>query len=311
MKSFKKKSTTDTDKKEVFTGEITGIRFRNSDNWSVFSLSGHHESFTGVLAEMCDVGTSVTCTGVREISKYGPQIRAESVIPEAPDVATEAGVVKLLQRLPGIGPKKAMQAVQKHGHVEAWRLALSDPEEIGVAQDKVEYAIEIANSLVESYDATVYLLGIGLTDHQANLIYQRYGASTVATVSENPYLLTEIDGFGFLTVDKIALKAGICIDNQARIQACVLYVIGDSATNGGNIWFNGWSLAETVLETLSAAVLKAEVPIANSPDIKAVRQQVYNLAAEGKIVIKTGRVYGKELLNAEKKIVEFLRGVAA
>jgi exodeoxyribonuclease V alpha subunit len=255
---------------------------------------------------MVEVGSEVTVTGVYESSKFGRQLKCESIVPAAPDVSTEAGVIKLLQRLPGIGPKKAMQAVREYGHFEAWRLAQVDPEEIGVKPELADEAMEIAGSLLESYEATVYLLGIGLTDYQASLIYRQYGRETIRVVSENPYQMTEIGGMGFLRVDLIALKAGMSVGNPARIAACVLYVLDDSASNGGHIWFNGWKLAEIVLETLTSTAVKAEVPLGVMPGVDEVRKQVYFLQSEGKLHIEKGRVFGRELLDAEMKILEFM-----
>jgi len=310
-KAFKKKSApAKSAAKVTITGEITAIKFRNSEGWSVFTVKDSTSSTncTGTLAEMVEVGSEVTCTGVYESSAYGRQLKTEQVVPAAPDVSTEAGVIKLLQRLPGIGPKKAAMAVQQFGHEEAWELACTDPEKIGVKADQADEAREIAGGLLESYEATVYLLSIGLTDYQAGTIYRRYGKETVKVVSENPYRMTEIDGMGFITVDKIALKAGVSVGNPARIAACILYVLDDSAANGGHIWHSGWHLADIVLETLTATAVKAEVPLRVMPTIEDVRTQVHFLKAEGKLAVEKGRVFGKALLDAEIKILEFMDG---
>jgi len=297
------------DKNKTITGEISAIRFRNSEGWAVFSLQNQRLGFTGTLAEMVDVGTEVTCTGKLESSKFGPQMKCETIVPAAPDVSTDTGVVKLLQRLPGIGPKKAMMAVQEHGHEKAWKLATEDPEQIGVKKEHVETAQAIAANLLESYEATVYLLGIGLTDHQAQTIYSIYQGRSIEIVSQDPYRLTEVDGFGFLTVDKIALKAGISVGNPSRIAACIVFVLDDGASNGGHIWHNGWSLAKTVLETLTQTAMKAEVPMTNAPDIEDIRKQVHFLSKDGKVSVSKGRVYSQALLRAETSILEYI-GVA-
>lgn len=292
--------------KQIITGEISGIKFRNSEGWAVFSLHGQKLSFTGTLAEMIEVGTEVSCTGTIETSKFGRQMKCEQIVPSAPDIATDAGVVKLLQRLPGIGPKKAMQAVMQHGHKEAWAYALTDPEKIGVPAAQADAAKELAGGLLESYEITVYLLSIGLTDHQAATIYKTFGSESKEIVANNPYRLIEIDGFGFLTTDKIALKAGVSVGNPARIAACILYVLDDSATNGGHVWHSGWTLSETVLETLTQTAMKSEVSLSGMPDIEQIRQQVKFLCTENKVAIDKGKVFSRELLNAERSILSFV-----
>jgi exodeoxyribonuclease V alpha subunit len=298
--------TKKTPQKITITGEISAIRFRNSEGWAVFSLQGQAMGFTGTIADMVDIGTEVTVTGVEEVTNFGKQLKCEKIVPAAPDVSTEKGVIKLLQRLPGIGPKKAAQAIQQFGHEEAWNLAMTDPEKIGVKAEDVHFAKIEASSLLESYETMVYLLGLGLTDHQAGVISRHYGRSTIKVVSEFPYQMTEIDGMGFITVDKIALKAGISVGNTARIAACILYVLHDSATNGGNIWHNGWSLADIVQDILTQTAMKAEVPMAGAPNIEDIRKQVHFLAAEEKVVVRQGRVFSKSLLDAEVKILKFV-----
>jgi exodeoxyribonuclease V alpha subunit len=313
--------------KTTISGQISSVKFRNSEGWSVFSVRDSSSSSssssledalnsslpiiyncTGTLAGMCEAGSEVTCTGTMELGPYGRQLKCETIVPAAPDVSTDAGVVKLLQRLPGIGPKKAMQAVQQYGHVEAWKLAGSDPEKIGVKPADAEEAKRITATLLESYNATVYLLGIGLTDHQAAVIYKMYGNDTIRVVSEDPYQMVEIDGFGFITIDKIALKAGVGVGNVSRINACILYVLDDSATNGGNIWHSGWSLVDIVLNTLTETAMKAEVSLVGAPDKETVRRQVHFMASEGKIVIQKGRVFSRNLLEAEQAIFDFISG---
>lgn len=294
-----------TPKVQTITGEIFNIKYRNVDGWAVFSVTGQAMAFTGILAEMIDVGSEVTCTGIVENGKFGKQMKCQTIVPSAPDVSTETGVMKLLQRLPGIGPKKAMQAIETHGHEHAWNLAQNNPEDIGVPPALADEAKNIAKQLLASYEATVYLLGIGLTDHQAAIIYRNYKDDAIRIVSQDPYQLTEIDGFGFITVDKIALKAGMSPGNPSRIAACVLYVLEDSALNGGHIWHSGWKLTETVLEILTQTAMKAEVSLTGLPDTETVRQRIKLLQADKKIIINKGKVFNCELLQAEETILEF------
>lgn len=301
--------------KTTINGTVSAIKFRNSDNWAVFEVKqddmfGSTMKCVGILAQIIDAGTEVTCTGVIEVNQYGRQLKCETVVPAAPEVESASGVIKLLQRLPGIGPKKAELAVREHGHEQAWEYALTDPEKLGVPARDAEMAADLAQSLISSYEAIVYLLGIGLTDNQAMKIYECYKADTVKVVSEDPYRLIQIDGFGFLTVDKIALKAGIPVGSASRISACILYVINDSATCNGHVWHQGWELAEVVLDALSQAALQAEVPLVGAPTIEDVRRQIYFLESEGKVEVDEGRVFSKSLLRAEQSILDLVTGGA-
>ncbi len=294
--------------KQTISGAISGIRYRTPEGWSVFSLKADKETITctGVLAQMVDVDTEVTCTGVIENSKFGEQLKCESIVPIAPDISTDAGVVKILQRLPGIGPKKAMSAVMQFGRDTAWEYAITDPEKIGVPRSQREEAVALAKTLLYSYETTVYLLGIGLTDRQASIIQKEFGADSIRIVSQYPYSLTKVDGFGFLTVDKIALKAGMSVGSPARIAACILYFINESTMNGGNIWHSGWALSDQVVEVLKKTAMDAEVSVADLPNREDVRKQILNLEEQKEIAIQVGKVFPHNLLRAEQSILDFV-----
>ncbi len=73
----------------------------------------------------------------------------------------------------------------------------------------------------------------GLSVNQCLKIYKKYGASSVDTVKNNPYILCdEISGIGFKTSDKIARSLGIEIDSPFRIQSGIRYVINEFCANG-------------------------------------------------------------------------------
>jgi len=297
-----------TDNKTEVSGQIQSIRFRNSDGWAVFTLDSG-QPCTGTLAEMIDVGSEVTVSGTFvDNAQYGRQIKCEKVAPAPVKTDSPSGVVKLLQRLPGIGPKKALEAVQLHGAEHAWQLAKTDPETIGVHPTMAEPAKNIAESLVDNIESTIYLLGIGLTDNKANSVMSHFGAKhAIKVVSENPYRLMDIDGFGFLTVDNIAFQAGIDAGNQARVSACILYCLKDSQKNNGHIFFYGKELIAIVIDTLTESAKKSEVPLMNMPGYDRVREAIYGLQHEGKVVIDGAKVFDKELLDAEKLIEDALK----
>jgi exodeoxyribonuclease V alpha subunit len=126
-------------------------------------------------------------------------------------------------------------------------------------------------------------------------------------VSENPYcLIDEIDGFGFLTVDKIALKAGMSVGNGARVSAAVLFCLNDNEINNGHVYFYGKELIGIVLDQLSESAKKAEVSLVGAPDYEQVRKCVYSLEDEGRVEVRKGKVYSKQLLKAEQTIQQYL-----
>ncbi|MEA1866578.1 MAG: helix-hairpin-helix domain-containing protein [Thermodesulfobacteriota bacterium] len=300
------------EKKKEVKGTIAQIKFRNSDNWAVFSVSSEATintitNCTGILPTMCDAGSEITCTGVFIYNKFGSQLKCEKIVPAPPDIKSDAGVIAILQRLPGIGKVRATKAVAKYGHVLAWKAANQCPSMLGITSiDKAMEAQEKARESICGFPATIYLLGLGLTDHQTNKIISIYGYDkALKQVSENPYrLISDIDGFGFRIVDKIALKAGVAINSDARIMACVLFCLQSSEHNEGNVWHWGKELVQIVLSELRESMMASACSMNGSslPAYKDIRQCLYGLKAEGMVVIEDGKVFSAELLDAEKII---------
>lgn len=300
-------------------GTVAHITFRNSENWAVFIVHGSIDigdvNCTGILPEMCDKSSVVTCIGTWERGKYGKQLKCNQIIPAPPDIDSKKGVVALLYRLPGIGQVKALRAVKEYGHELAWKAAVECPSMLGiVGLGAALKAQQKALSMVNGVETTVYLLGLGLTDYQCNKIIMRYGAeNAVRVISENPYqLMKDIDGFGFLTIDKIAIKAGMKLNNSARIMACCLFCLLSSEINNGNIYIWGKELVDIVKNELAKSSAACRVSMKNlngmSIGYEMVRKCIYGLQHEEKVFIEGGKVYSKKLLDAEKIILEKLEG---
>ena len=296
--------------KETVKGTIREIKYQNSKKWSVFSvidMVGTTVSCTGVLSDICAEGSDVELIGDYIVNDYGKQLKCVQVIPVVPDVSTAVGVIKLLQRLPGMGPAKATEAVKRFGPKIAWDIAKIDPTIIGVSEQNCEKATGIAISLINNFASLNYLLGLGLTDNQANLITERFGQYAVEIVSKEPYsLIGNIEGFAFLTVDKIALKAGVKVGSKSRVNACILHCLLDSEINEGHIFLWGKDLCGVVIDRLVDSAKKAEVSLTGLPVYQDVRKAVHWLEEEGKVVIKNGKVFHRDLLDAEKLIMSII-----
>jgi exodeoxyribonuclease V alpha subunit len=292
-------------------GTIKNIVFRNMDGWAVFNVmvkGAAATPCTGVLPSMVDINHVVICEGEYVKSKYGMQLKCDSIAPAPPDTKTDEGVIRLLTLLPGIGQSKAKSAVQELGADMAWLAAREHPSYLGISDyDKALKAKETAQGLISSYSATTFFLGIGLTENQANKIIAKYGADkAVVQVQTEPYaLINDINGFGFRIVDGIALKAGLKSDSEQRALACILFCLDDNEKNQGNIWFYGKHLVKVVLTELEESAMSQGVPAKNL-DYGKVRDLIYRLGSEGLVVINDGKVYSKELLMAERRIAKCL-----
>ena len=304
------------------TCEVVRITYRNPDTgWAIVKVSTDIGTGTakGEIPETVGPGDIVTLTGKWVVEKkYGKQFVFSEIDIKPPDINTPEGVRRLLMKLPGIGDVKASWAVETFGAETAWKLALTDPGPLKVPVRQHDQVMDVARSLVSSYEEQVYFLGMGLTPRQAQMITNEFGHGKnggMKVVKETPYRLLEISGFGFITVDSIAIKSGVNIGAEGRIAACVLFLLADSRESGGHTWFYMSTLIggedwkggiDGVRALLKKTAMDNNLPLNGLPDDNEIERVVRGLARSGKVVIEDGRVFDANLRNAEKGIMECL-----
>ena len=79
----------------------------------------------------------------------------------------------------------------------------------------------------------MYLQSQDISLGTALKIYKFYGDETEKIVSQNPYkLIEDIDGIGFVTADRIALRQGLPTNSPFRIRAGLLHELDQAGENG-------------------------------------------------------------------------------
>lgn len=233
---------------------IRRIIFHNPDNgYSVLSVA-HAEggsSFNVVCKGMVDpkVDTTYNFKGEWKKDKYGVKLEAteyEEVLPSdvnAIEKYLASGLVK------GIGPVLAKKIVQTLGK-DAITIIDSKSNEIfnvkGIGKKKIE-------SIWKSWDEHKYLRSLVsfLKDYDISTnfivkIYHRYGDASIEVIQENPYrLVRDIDGLGFVKVDKLALRMGYERTGLERCMAGIDYTLQMFAEDG-HVYYDKDPLAREV-----------------------------------------------------------------
>ncbi|ALA47828.1 AAA family ATPase [Brevibacillus laterosporus] len=99
-------------------------------------------------------------------------------------------------------------------------------------------------------NAIITLTGeFGVPYSAVKKLSDKYGSPDllVQKIRENPYILTEIDGYGFKKVDDLALLMGVEKNSPHRILSCIEYVLDEQANNGHS-WMRE---KKAITETLS------------------------------------------------------------
>lgn len=79
----------------------------------------------------------------------------------------------------------------------------------------------------------IFLRTYGVTTSQALRIVKRYGNSARDVLRTEPYRVArEVDGIGFQTADRLALNLGFANDSPARLDAGLLFALGELEDEG-------------------------------------------------------------------------------
>ena len=171
------------------------------DNKIHFSVTGYH------LPAVHDV--MLELVGKWEKSRYGLQFHVESYTEIIP--RTHSGIIAYLSSglIKGIGRSTAELIVSKFG-IEALDIIEHDPRRLlevkRISEKKLEQIMDSYNSSKGLKDIMTFLGPYGVTANKAKKIQEHFGSRSIEVIQQSPFLLCEISGLGFKTVDEIARK---------------------------------------------------------------------------------------------------------
>ncbi len=224
---------------ETLEGTVAHIIFRNEDNgYTVFELETEGKELTCVgFFSLLQEGQSITAQGhYEEHASYGRQFKVESFEDRVPD--TEEAVERYLASgaIKGIGAALAHRVVKMFGD-DTFRILTEEPERLaevkGISMRKAqEIGVQAAEQL-GMRKAMIFLQQYGISVPTGVKIYHTYGEEIYAILRENPYRLAEdVNGIGFRTADRIAMRIGITQESEFRIRSGILYTLMLSAGEG-------------------------------------------------------------------------------
>ena len=218
---------------------IENIIYYNEDNYyavleasagsSLITLVGH---FPYISA-----GESIEAEGeYTSHPVYGEQFSVSSFQVTAPEGADAIERYLAGGAIRGIGPALAKRIVKKF-KADTFRIIEEEPERLaevkGISEHMAMLISEQAQLKRGMREAVMYMQQFGIGSGLANRIYEKYGPALYAILNSNPYRLAEdMDGIGFRTADRIAIRMGIEADSEFRIRCGLLYVLTLAALDG-------------------------------------------------------------------------------
>jgi exodeoxyribonuclease V alpha subunit len=147
-------------------------------------------------------------------------------------------------------------------------------------------------------EVMLFLQTYGISTGLAVKIFKAYGDKSLTVVRNEPYRLArDIFGIGFVTADKIARALGMTIDNPARIEAGVRYVLG-KFSDEGHVFAR-------------RAELMQEAAIALDVSAELVAGGIERLAKINDIIIEEDAVYLTPFYRAEVGVANRVRQILA
>ncbi len=226
---------------EKITGVVEEVTFQNEANgWTVVDISVGNELLTAVgVMPGINAGETVCLTGTYTIHpSFGRQFKVSAFSRAMPETIDQifkylaSGVIR------GIGPKKAMNIVEKFG-ADTLYILESEPERLastkGISEDQAK---AIGEEFKKQSALRTIMLGLEKYDFSASecvRIFKKLGVNAVEKIEENPYCLCALGlGIGFERAEAIEEKLPRKPLPDYRIREGILHVMRYNSTNRGH-----------------------------------------------------------------------------
>lgn len=280
--------------------------FRNAENgYSVINLSYDKKKITavGIIPEVFE-GQTLELVGDYVVNKkFGEQFQIESA--KVVEPTTLPAIEKYLASglIYGIGPVTAKKIVDEFGEDTLTVMEFSPLKLSRIRGISKQKAIEISNAYNDVKDmqnVIMFLQSHFITTNMAIKIYNIYKDKTIEVVKNNPYQLIEaVDGIGFATADKIAVKVGVDLYGEDRIKAGLIYALKTGSEREGHTYLLQEELINTCIEILNFSDNEKGI-VKKCLEYLQIEGMVKNFSHHGEEISALSKFYFQEKYIARK-----------
>lgn len=288
------------------SGTVTKVRFRADSGFTVLSAAlltpeGEDDDAAVVgLMPPLEAGDQFSAEVQREQHReYGSQYRVLNMVLSAqPADLSEEGVAAYLQaRVGGVG-KVLSQRIAGYFGPQTFEVLSSEPEKLlrvpGVTQSTLHKIVQSWSTQGAERRLLAALQGLGLSLWQAQRAAQHFGEAAPERLNADLYALTEIEGIGFLTADKLARAQGLEPDDPRRLTAAAVYATQQGAQQGGHSYLPRQRALKGIEYYTRVSREQAEMALDNALEL-------------GRLKDDEGRVYLPQLLRTERRLASAFR----
>lgn len=242
---------------ETVKGYVEEIIFRNIDNgYCVLLIKAGNNIVTAVgVFPPVEEGEYLEMQGEHVVNnKFGEQFNVSECKIVQPDSVESIYRYLSSGLFYGVGEVTAKNIVNTFG-ARALEYIEKDPVKLSQVKGlslKKAMAINEAFIVHKEQQATIlYLQNFDISLNLALKIYKTYGDGTKRIIEKNPYQMVEdVDGVGFITADKIALKMGFDQYSRFRITAGIGHVLQEGASKNGHTYLERREVVSEVCRLL-------------------------------------------------------------
>lgn len=248
---------------DKITGVLSHVKFSGKNNFVIADIQARGQMVT-VLGSILNpnVGQEYKLFGSWMMDpQWGKQFKFrafETIKPQSTD-----GIYRYVVRMAKwVGPKIGKRLTEKYEE-KTLDMLRENPEQVASDIQGITYnrAIEIQANIKQNEQIEAALVeleklvgGQGLRASLPMDLVQKWGANAIRRIETNPYILTEMEGVGFPSADRIAINS-IKVDPKSgyRQMAAILHVLKEDLFNG-NTWMDKLEMKKQAKALISWSV---------------------------------------------------------
>lgn len=223
------------------TGQIEQVTyFSEASGFTVarMRVNGRPEPVT-VVGRLLDPrpGEVMTMTGEWAVHRtFGEQFKVREFKIQVPTTADSISKYLGSGLIRGLGPEMAARIVDRFGD-QALQVIEGDIDQLrkvkGIGRKRLASIRQAWEEQKDVRQLMLFLQAHDIPTGKALKIFKRYGQHAIAVLRRNPYrLASDIAGIGFKTADRMARQMAFPADTPMRVEAGVLYLLGELADQG-------------------------------------------------------------------------------
>jgi len=184
--------------------------------------------------------------------KRGKQFKASGFYQDVP--TNYQGMKNFLMLLPNIKKSRSEEILSKFKVEEIPEILDNEPDRFlevrGITKKRLDVIKKDWIDRRHKKKLYEWFINCGIPVKLADKAYQIWRQDTQSKLLDNPYLLTNLKGIGFLAADNIAHKINKDVNDKSRVNACMKYCLEEDSRQNGNLCTPYTILKNSILQTL-------------------------------------------------------------